>query len=488
MITILSCSKKVLQKNTSSNVEDKITSKTEIKSTINTEIIIEGTVISEKRGFYQNTIFSSCVVEVNKIFKGEINEKVIEVFVTGGSLGDMWVSLSHGQISLPPKGSTAIFRIKELAKENYRQELIELSPFKLFYGTGEVRTIFPDSHYGYERINIEKEIYQKLESESGRKRSNLLDPATNDEVAIIYSTKNKLLLPNRKIGLVYKLTPVQESKKEDKMGFYVHMSSTNSVTYLQKGELIIEYNSKAFGDSIISNGKLEFEIPRNYQKGRSSWFNAIPEHFEVSLQDVSSNKFKIVWENSLGTDSCIQLLPKDRGIYSAVLYFSPLAKEEPINLKLIGVDSENLQYDYDKNQIIPYEYTAVQEIQYFQVQDLVPATVSNIIPKNKFQPLDTVIIKGKNFMRNSVVSICSKGENGRFGYKEIPKNYIINKNDSLITFRVPYSVFTEDCGELTQDCFSTKGSVKITKGYGQFEVMTWSKKSIEIKNTAPNKG
>lgn len=487
LILYFSCSKKVVQERAISSSENEVTSKSQIAPENNNEIVIEGTVISSNRGFYQNTIYSSCVVEVNKIFQGNINERIIEIIVMGGSLGDISVSISHGQIILPSEKSTAIFRIKELAKEKYHQEFIELTPFKLFYGRGQPISIFPKLSQRYDRKNIEKEIYQKLESESGRKRNNLFLPATNDIDAISYSMKNKLLIPNRKKGLVYRLTPVIDTKKEDKIGFHVHMASTNSVSYLQKGELIIEYNSLVFGDSIVSKGKLEYEIPRNFDKGNSAKYNAIPEHFEVSLEDLTTNKFKIEWENTLGIDSCLQLFPEKRGIFSATLYFSPIEKEELTNLKLIGIDSANLQYDYEQKKVTPFEYTATQDIRPYQAQYLMPATVTNVIPNKVFQLLDTMILEGKNLMAMSKISLCSTGKDAQFGYEEIPKSHIINKNDSLITLVVPYSVLNVDCGNLMRDCFSVKGKVKITKGYGQFEVMTWSEKSIEIRKTSPFK-
>jgi len=141
-----------------------------------------------------------------------------------------------------------------------------------------------------------------------------------------------LLLPNRKKGIVYKLAPVQETKKEDYIGFYVHMVSTNSVSYLERRQLIIEYNTKAFGENIISNGKLIYDIPRTCRSGGSSRHNAIPEYFEVTLRDITSNKVEIERRNTGGIDSCLQLLPQEKGVYSAILYFLP-----QINVQAAGI-------------------------------------------------------------------------------------------------------------------------------------------------------
>lgn len=489
LIPLLGCGRKISnEKEIIPKIEEKEKPEIKFNQKEDRTIIFEGTVIASDRGFYQNTIFSSCVVEVNRVFKGNLDERVIEVFVMGGELGDMWVSLSHGQISLPPKNSTAIFKVKDHEKENYRKELIGLTPFKLYSGAGEIRTIFPESYCGYDMVNIEKEVYQKLESESGRKRENIFLPATFDEVAIKYSTRSRLLLPNRKKGLVYKLTPVQETKKGDYIGFHVHMASTNSVSYFNNGELIVEYNTETFGDSIVSKEKLVYEIPRNYQIGNSSRHNAVPEHFEVTLRDIASNRFKIEWNNTGGIDSCLQLLPKEKGIYSATLYFSPIIEEEPINLKLIGVDTANLQYDYERGEILPFEYTATDEIQYYQAKDLIPATITDIYPNKTFHPSDTVQLRGKNFMRISEVSIYAKAKSGHYRYRRVPSSHILSRTDTLIEMVIPELALRNSGSDLSEEWYPTSGKIKITKGYGQFEVMTWSKENIKIKNTAPNKG
>lgn len=454
--------------------------KSEIKYTPKNddEIIFEGTVIATDRKFYQNTIYLSCVVEVNSVFKGSIDERVIEVFVLG-------MDISHGQIGLPPKNSTAIFKIKDHEKGNYGKELIELTPFKLYAGVGQIQTLFPKSIYDYKTVHIEKDVYQKLESESGRKRENIFLPATIDEVAIEYSKRNKLLLPNRKKGMVYKLSPVQASKRENYIGFHVHMASTNSVAYFDSGELIIEYNVKAFGDSIISKNRLVYDIPRNHRIGSASRDNAVPEQFDVSLKDIASDRFKIEWKNRGGMDSCLQLFPAEKGIHSATLYFRPIVEDEPINVKLTGIDTANLQYDYERDEILPFEYTATDEIQYYQAKDLLPAIITDIYPSKVLQVGDTVALSGKNFRRNSEVLIYAKGKRGHYRRRRVPSNYVLTRSDTLIEMIIPGLALSNKASDLSEEWYPTSGKIKISKGYGQFRVMTWSNEEIRIKNTEP---
>lgn len=485
IIFIFSCGRKIIDKS-NPNFKNRISVELSDTKKEDKEIVIEGTVISSNRGFFQNTIFSSCVVEINTIFKGEIEEKVIEIFVMGGSLGEISVSMSHGQIILPQLNTTAIFRIKELEENNPQKELMTLTPYKLFYGIAEVKMLFPLNSYNNQG-NIEKEIYQKLEIEFNRKREKILPPKTVDEIAIKYSAENRQLLPNRKTGIVYKLNPIHETKKVDFLGFNLHISSANSATYLHKGELIIEYDNEAFGDSIVTKGDLIYDIPRNYKINNGSRSNAIPKHFEVKITDIDSNKFKIQWINQNTLDSCIQLLPQNKGIYAAQLYFTPKQIDKPAKIKLKSEESKNLMYDYLIDKIIPYEYVVTEEIQYFRIMDLMPSTITDISPNKIFQPTDTVFLIGKNFGQYSKISLYSKGTRGHKRYRKIPESYILNRSDTLVQLIIPPLVLRNKEYDLSDEWVPTSGKIKMTKGYGKFEVNTWSKEQIKIKNTAPNK-
>ncbi len=101
----------------------------------------------------------------------------------GGSLGGTSSIISHGRIVLPPMNTTAIFRIKELKEEDeYRNELLNLTPFKLYYGVSDVQVLFPERPHRLQEHHIEKEIYQQLEKETGRKRMVIMPRLSYDVV------------------------------------------------------------------------------------------------------------------------------------------------------------------------------------------------------------------------------------------------------------------------------------------------------------------
>lgn len=405
----------------------------------------------------------------------------------GGSIGEQSVSLSHGQIILPSENVTAIFRIKELEEDNPNKELKHLTPFKLFYGVANVRMLFPIESYRYWDNHLEKEVYQKLEKEFGRKRKIVLPKKTVDEVAINYSSGNRQLLPNRKTGIIYKLRPINETKKEDFLGFNLHIASSNKDTYLQKGEIIIEYNAAVFRDSIVSRGDLHYDIPRNYKKEYSSRSGAIPQHFEVNIFDVSPNKFKIQWINPNSTDSCLQLLPSKKGIYGMQLYFKPHQLDKPIKIHLKNKGLQNLHYNYQSESMVSYDYVATDYLQYLSAKALMPATITNFNSEKIYQPYDTIQLVGKNFGRYSAVSFSSKGTQGHHRYRKVPESFMLSRSDTLIKMIIPPLTLKKRGFDLSEEWIPSNGKIMVTKGYGEFKVKTWSKQQIKIKNTAPNK-
>jgi len=474
---VFGCSKKTLKSETKSRSKQTL----EIDKAEEKEIVIEGTVISAKRNFYKNAIYSSCVVEVNTIFQGDLKEKVIEVFVAGGTIGERKESLSHGQIILPPKNATAIFRIREFKDDNPRKEFKDLTPYKLFYSATKMHKLFPIDISGHWKEHMEKKLYQKLEKESGRKRKVVLPKKTIDEIAINYSAKNGLLLPNRKTGIVYKLRPINETKKENFIGFNLNIASSNKDTYLQRGEIIVEYNIAAFGDSIVSRKNLNYNIPRNFKKKNSSRANAIPQHFDVKIFDVSPNQFKIQWLNTSSPENCLQLLPSKKGIYSMQLYFKPQHMDEHLIIHLKSDELQNLHYDYQTESIVPYDYVATDKMLDQRVNELMPATITHFDSEKIYQTYDTLRLGGKNFGSHAVVSFYSKGTRGPRKYRRMPETFIISRSDTLIQLIIPPLTLMERGSDFSEEWIPTNGQIMITKGHVDFQVKTWSKQKIKIK-------
>ncbi len=437
----------------------------QIESSLNfsdNEIVIEGTVITPHRAFHQISIFTSCVVEVNTIFNGEIEEGVIEVFAEGGTIGYTTEIIHHGQVHFPPVGSTAIFRLKKIDNNEERKDLQSSTPLKLYYCV-DIEYIPPG--YNPRPKNVEKQIYQKLESEFGRKRQLVIAPATSNQIAMDYAEASYL----RQRGAIYQLLPITETKKEDHIGFRLLLSSTSSIEYLHSGELIVHYNEEAFGSHIVSEGNLIYKIRRDTREDSYGHSNLVPEHFEVTVSDIHFNKFKIAWRNTSSPDGCMQLFPRKENIYLAELYFLPKAFNKSAKIRLKGYGE---RYDYQMDSIVPFDYVAAspQGCLYSNVEQLMPATITDIFPDKVFEPLDTVQLIGKH-LKNSKVSIYGK---------PIRDGYVIHNSDTLIQMVIP--LLLRKNANLSDELKMTSGKIALTKTcIDELEVKTFSKENIKIR-------
>jgi len=460
LITLTSCVRHV--ENSDFAISDRTNKKHTKTSKVIDNIVIEGTILASDR-LFSSPIFRSCIVEVNTIFNGTVEENIIEVLVEGGTIGNISMTTAHGIISIPPIGSTAIFTLR---RSNYKKEtrnLQDLTPLKLYY-CKDIEHIPPGGHPRHK--NVEKQIYQKLESEFGKKRRLVIPPATNNKIAIEYSYSNNLPTPNRQRGAVYRLASVIETKKEDYIGFRLLISSTSSIEYLHSGQLIIQYDDEIFGDSIVSKENLVYDIRRNLEKNGYGHSNLVPEHFEVNVIDIDSDKFKIEWSNTSNPDDCMQLFPRKEEIYLADLYFLPKTFEASTGIRLFGYGE---RYDYETNSVIPFDYVATEDI-YCNVSDLMPATI-DIFPDKLFQPFDTVQLIGRH-LKDSKVSIYGNS---------VPDDYIIHNSDTLIQVIIPLfsrkRVLSSE-----KKVKNMSGKIMLTKTcYTQFEIKTFSKENIEIR-------
>lgn len=453
------------------------------KTVGNQEIVIEGTVISSWRQYFQGSIFTACVVEVNTLFKGELPEQVIEVFVMGGTIGNLSTSVSDGISQLPGVQTTAIFRLKAMPDDSPQKPLQYLTPYKLFTPATDVQPLFPSTYFRFENGNIEKELYHKLEIEAGRKRQLIRAPATFNPVAIAYSMEKNMLLPNRKKGLVFDLASSYRAQSAEQLSLMVLMTSANSIVFLQQGALEITYNPEALGDSVVSKGRLTYEVPRNYNHGNATRSNAIPEYFAASVADSGPNKFVITWTNTAPPDSCYGLRPSAEEKIAAELYFKPLNKEKPLNLQLKGLDTLCLQYDYVTHNMIPFDYVATPKIRPMQAAGFMHPEITAIAPDRMLQTGDTVTITGKNFGMHAVISVYAKASSGHFRYRDVPNSCVLSRSDSTMVFVIPPLALPEKGNDLSQEWFPVTGKIRVSKGYDNFQVSGISAQDLLLAKT-----
>ncbi|HRI19626.1 MAG TPA: T9SS type A sorting domain-containing protein [Panacibacter sp.] len=147
----------------------------------NAPLIFEGKVI-ERKSFWNEShsmIFTSNTVEIYKIFKGAVSEKIIEVLTQGGSVGLEYIEASD--LLQLDKSSTGIF-FCEPNRINLR------SPY-----TGKILFDVYSSDQGFLRYNLKRDIayapfaaYEKIEGNLYK----LLEQKTGQQPEIINNSFN----------------------------------------------------------------------------------------------------------------------------------------------------------------------------------------------------------------------------------------------------------------------------------------------------------
>lgn len=446
-------------------------------------IVIEGTIISPVRSYsikvdsndYHGSIFSSRLVEVNRVFNGAIKEKIIEVVYGGGTVGNITSHISHGQQSLPHEGTTAIIRLVDQEKRKAGIVLQGLSPYPVHFFSS-VKTVFRQGqnsdHYSQ---NVEEEIYQALEEEFGQPRTNIQAPATKNAIATNHCVNNLLPAPNRQTGLVYSLSKNWQIENPNLVGFEVKMSSSNSAVYLSEAELIIEYNTKAFGDSIVLNGNLiSLSIPNHFD---------LADFFDIHVRDIAVNRFKINWTSKPDLEHLMQLLPQSYRAASIIL--DPINRKERTGIKLIAEASSNKYFDQESEMISPFEYVATENEGYIfgpKVIDWMPLIISDVSPNQKLQPGSKITIRGENFTDKTKVYLNAQSPSGYYRPKQVASRYIESRSDTCIVLIIPKMLLPDEDLPSIKEWYTNSGKVSLTKGYKSFQQRAYSSTKLEIEN------
>lgn len=385
-------------------------------------ITFEGTVVSQSKDYFVKRGYESCLVEVNTIFQGEIKESIIEIF-----------SLKSNLPRLPIKNTTAIFKIGKIDDYEYDgfKILNTLTHYPMYFGIGMPQEVINGKlKNNYSCDNLEIEVYQKIEKECGQFRKRIKLPATLDEVAISHSRKNSLLIPNRKIGVVYKINPVLESKETEYIGFSINVSSSNIPIYLENGYVEIEYNTMSFGENIVANNRLKFNVKNNYSKPYSSFCNGIPMNYKVQVEDVSTNKIGISFKKST-EGGYLQLLQVKTGVLLGELYLKPFNNQELTGIRIFcESETSNTRFDYFNGNSAALDYVACEKTKDYYSRYFLPVVVKKVTCNKALNPGDLVTVIGENFGNRPFVSLYSTQNEFGKRYMQVPQKYILLRSDS----------------------------------------------------------
>lgn len=341
------------------------------KKVATSPIVIEGTVLENGRGYQTRMgIWTSRVVEVNRVFKGEIAAGVVEVIVFGGGLGDRFTSMSHGQLSLPDKGTTAIFFLRspwEKTDPNDAQTIDSLSPYPVFnehfYDPLELYDSRSDKLSFH--LDIERNTYQAIEKAAGQRRSNVLLPAATDSLFTSWAVDHLRRYPVRELGLEYRLFKKHGKQPEDTIRLRLGIRSPSSHSYLTKSKIVLRYDPIAYGDSIVSKNRLAFTPLQRDPEYKHFNYGVMlpPKNYVFDLKDLTDSTFQIEITRT-GEGDFFQVTPFT--YHNTVLPALPIADLEiPVlypqgkrGLDFVeeAMKNKSFHFDFGKNAEIPYHF------------------------------------------------------------------------------------------------------------------------------------
>jgi hypothetical protein len=151
------------------NLEDKINK---------SDAVVEGVIINETRwgdaSFFgpqgKGVIFTSIIIRVSRVFKGEIKDTIIELVTDGGRSSDgLNTSSTWGMLY---KGQEGVFFLRQnnttiQSGKNIQSFLYLHSKSVMLYNHGQ--PYYPITHDGTKRYDdLEKELYPAIETITGR--------------------------------------------------------------------------------------------------------------------------------------------------------------------------------------------------------------------------------------------------------------------------------------------------------------------------------
>lgn len=439
-----------------------------------------GSYFPIKKGIMLNgEIFTSVEIEVQKVFKGEVNSPVIEGLKRGGDVGNISSSLSHGAISPGYPGSPFIFFLKN--KDAYPsdkpEKLDSLTLFPLYFFSSNSIPVYDANNYRSYAGEIDKKLYRRIEAVAGREEVTIRMPETRNKKIVNWLVENRKTVPDRSSGLAFTLhnSGIDEN---DFLQLSVYVADANRHSYLKNWTLRVSYNAKAFGENLILNKKLKYEFFGNKPEHKSYQVYPfrLPENYIIDLNQETDSTFLIHFEKPLKTDRYFQVLPSNISQIKLIdLKFPVLSERENSNFEIEPV-GEPIAVDLKTETEKKFDYVFTSPEIKNTPRSYREAELTDFYPKS-VSVGDTVTIEG-NYLENATVGLRGRSLNGRSFYGNIPRKMKIDKTENRIRFIIPKNLKMPASSHAgTEPFFPATGKIYLTKEYVR---LTSSKIDLEI--------
>lgn len=248
-----------------------------------TDIIFEGTVLS-KSSFWNedhSMIYTSNFVLADKIYKGEINQPIVEIVTIGGVLEQEMLIAQHAA-NLTQDENILFFCSKKI----YNQLDLDRNVYRIKYEENGIIRL--------PATEIEKIKLRREEFENKDKLSQFIEKQTqqayrhipNETIWSSFCDNSFSFMHSKQPKIFLSFANPSITIAENILEFDVMISSDVEGVQLGNVDLFINYSNETFGDNIVGNNLVEIE------KGEI----AISDKYKLNISDRNSNTARIKLE------------------------------------------------------------------------------------------------------------------------------------------------------------------------------------------------
>lgn len=401
-------------------------------------LIVEGKVVSIPPAYWGGQmIYTSYVVQVYKIFKGDINTTFIEIPLEGGIVGNDILSIpSCGTLSLAGLGQTGIFFLNN-------PNISDSTANKKFLSSGDtlaknfIVRAFYDTWVYQNNANTEKDVYCHIEALTKIKRKIISRPEVEDATVKnwLISSGNAGLLQSQGVALNFKYAEL--GKNQTIFDLCIEVKSTVSFVALKTLEFAVKYNTETFGTFVVRNKNIEFNNSKlNFDK---KWLRISKSllgdtAYTTQISDLDSSTILI----------SIKSLKKSKHVFEIGKQIVALLR---FNIKNFDSTSTfSFPIEFANGKFYDYENNSISKLSYvFCNQEIDVTPHSLLLPIiNNFSP-DTILcgekeiltVTGMNFLSDKTRLIIGCAKDGCSFNAIIPHTKFISLTATTIVTYIP---------------------------------------------------
>ena len=388
-------------------------------------------------------LVTSTVYQVNQVFRGDFADRYVEFISSGGTLGGLSESVSHGLNASADRGEAGIF--------SFSQDRIFLEQGRLGYkvigsSANFLSTRTPMYYSSDSDPVVERHIYQRIEKLTGESRRFV---ATSDHLLeqnpyAKWAESNYVPTTDTAVAILGNFVGTNDTLSSDAY-FKIQLSPLNACIMLEGLSFTLNYDTTTF----YLPGRITTEHPFNSSytdilKTRHSTSKHLPK-YQYTIQPIGPGQISVQFKHNRQRGRRAELCPSSTYPILTV----PLAIRVSNKKRTKGPVIENFvitHFDHAGQSEAVAAPIVLEQYRFGDVR-LIPACLSTPI---LWQQVDidhtterTVFtLHGKNFCEETVPTIPTWGTNSRRTRNlPLPTKYILSRTDSTIQFTIPESLY-----------------------------------------------